>query len=90
MNDELIKKHLELKAQIDELTKEDEEIKKDIKLEMRAADLTDYENDEAIVVFKEVKKQVLDKEKVKELVGEEKLEECFKESSYDMLTVKLK
>jgi hypothetical protein len=87
MNDELIKKHLELKAQIDELTKE---IKKDIKLEMRAADLTDYENDEAIVVFKEVKKQVLDKEKVKELVGEEKLEECFKESSYDMLTVKLK
>ena len=90
MNNDLIKKHLELKEQIDELTKQDEEIKKDIKLEMRAANLTDYETENAIITFKEVKKQVLDKELVREYVDDEDFNKCFKESSYDMLTVKLK
>jgi len=90
MINDLITKHVELKAQMATLKKEFDNVKKELKLEMRAEELTDYQNDTTIVTFKEVVKHILDKEKVQTFMEDEDYQKCFKESTYDMLTVKLK
>lgn len=88
--DTLIKKHFELKDRLDLFKRQDDEVKADIKLLMRSEELEKYENTKTLITYSEVSKKILDKKKVQEKLKEEDFEECFKQSTYEMLKFKLK
>ena len=87
---ELINKYLELNKKKKEVEIELNEVKKELKLNMRSDNLTTFNGDRANVFYTEVKRSNLDKEKLKEYIKEEDLKECYKESSYDRLDIKEK
>lgn len=85
---ELINEYLKLNKEKKEIEEKINEIKKEIKLNMRAEELNVYNGDKAEVFYSEVKRTNFDKNKAKEFITEEQFEECLKESTFDRLEIK--
>ncbi len=93
MNDEINKKideYLKLNDEKKILEEKIEELKKDIKLEMKCESLNVYATNTADVFYSEVTRKNLDKNKLTKFIKEEELNECYSESTFDKLEVKRK
>ena len=86
--EELIKEHLEIKKQIDELTEKDNAVKAEIKLYMTQENLEKYEDSTGnLVSFKEQTRESLDKKKIRELIGDIHFKEVVKVSTFGVLKI---
>jgi hypothetical protein len=90
MNNEKIEEYLKLNEEKKILEEKIEELKKDIKLDMKCENLNIYSIDTADVFYSEVTRKNLDKNKLTKFIKEEELNECYSESTFDKLEVKRK
>lgn len=86
----MVEKYLELNEQKKFLEDECEELKKQIKMEMRCQDLKEFKTDDTEVFYAECTRKTLDKNKLSSFISEEDIEKCYKESSYDRIDIKRK
>lgn len=85
---ELIKKYEELNEKKKIIEQELNDIKNEIKTEMRIND-KDYDVINGVEVsYITVKRKILDKKELKKYIKENDLKECYKETEYKRLTIK--
>lgn len=83
-----IKTYLELQIEIFGLKKHQEMIRKELKSEMMARELTQYEDSKGnIVLYNTQKRETLNKKRVRELLGELQFKEVIKTTTSEVLKV---